>query len=143
VTATPPLVIDASVVVKWYVPESDSADAARLGRSERRLAAPDLLVSEVGNILWKKVQRDGLPRADAEAAALSLIDSARIRFHRSPLFVRAALEIASTYGRTVYDSLYLALAIYLDTEMVTTDQRLFNSLVGTPLERRVRLLSTF
>lgn len=142
-TTSPPLVVDASVAVKWYVPEPDSPDAHRLGRSERRLAAPDLLVIEVGNILWKKVQRDGLPRADAEAAALSLIDSARIRFHRSPLFVRAALEIATTFRRTVYDSLYVVLAMYLDSEMITTDQRLVNALAGTPLARHVRLLSTF
>jgi predicted nucleic acid-binding protein len=53
------------------------------------------------------------------------------------------LEIATTYRRTVYDSLYVALAMYLDSEMITTDQRLVNALARTPLARHVRLLSTF
>ncbi len=50
------LVVDASVVVKWVVSEIGTDDAIR-GLKVAPLAAPDLLIAECANILWKKVQR--------------------------------------------------------------------------------------
>lgn len=50
------VVVDASVVVKWFVPEIHSAPAARLLDSDVVLYAPDLIGSEVGNTLRKKVR---------------------------------------------------------------------------------------
>jgi len=47
------LVVDAGVVVKWYIPESGSDRAAALLETDRRLIAPDLLLAEVANVLWK------------------------------------------------------------------------------------------
>src|SRR5688500_4615632 len=44
------LVVDASVAVKWYVPEPDNQRAFTILSSGSRLLAPDLLISEVGNI---------------------------------------------------------------------------------------------
>jgi predicted nucleic acid-binding protein len=51
------VVVDASVAIKWYLPEIHSEDALRLIDEERELLVPDLVWSEVGNILWKKWQR--------------------------------------------------------------------------------------
>lgn len=141
--ADSPLVVDASVVVKWYVPAADSPAAVRIGFSGRRLLAPDLLVPEVGNVLWRYVEQAGLPRVEGEEIVRELVEWEPVRLLRSSLFVRAAMEIAATYHRTVYDSLYLAVAVYEDTAMVTADRRLANSLAATPLARHVRLLSTF
>jgi len=45
--------VDAGVVVKWYIPESGSDRAAALLETDRRLIAPDLLLAEVANVLWK------------------------------------------------------------------------------------------
>lgn len=51
-------VIDASVAVKWYIPEplSDAADKyLQLYKDKQaKLLAPDLLLVEVGSVLWKK-----------------------------------------------------------------------------------------
>ena len=51
-------VVDASVVAKWFLPEPHKDNAERLLRdflSETvELMAPDLLVVEVGNLLWKR-----------------------------------------------------------------------------------------
>jgi predicted nucleic acid-binding protein len=43
------LVVDASVAVKWYVPELDSQRAHLILAGGHRLIAPDLLLAEVGN----------------------------------------------------------------------------------------------
>jgi len=42
-------VVDASVAVKWFVPEIQSAAAERLLDPEIVLSAPDLILSELGN----------------------------------------------------------------------------------------------
>ena len=57
-SAGSPLVVDASVVIKWHVEEVHSAAARELlddGGPE--MHAPELLLPEVGNILWKKIRR--------------------------------------------------------------------------------------
>ena len=52
-------VVDASVVIKWVVEEDGTPEALDL-RQKGRLIAPELLVAECANILWKKVERDEL-----------------------------------------------------------------------------------
>ena len=53
------LVVDASVVIKWFYEEDDSAEALQI-RERYQFVAPDLLVAECANIVWKKVQRGEL-----------------------------------------------------------------------------------
>jgi predicted nucleic acid-binding protein len=42
--------------------------------------------------------------------------------------------------RTVYDCMYLALAVQLGGKMVTADERLFASLAGTPRATSIQLV---
>jgi len=44
--------------------------------------------------------------------------------------VREALELALSHGRTVYDSLYVALAMESRSELITADERLANALAA-------------
>lgn len=53
------LVVDASIAIKWVVEEEGTGIAVDL-RSRFRFVAPELLVPECANILWKKVQRGEL-----------------------------------------------------------------------------------
>jgi len=53
VSAPAKFVADASVVIKWYVPEPGSAKVPALLGGGNVLIAPDLLVPELANILWK------------------------------------------------------------------------------------------
>ncbi|HKO55026.1 MAG TPA: type II toxin-antitoxin system VapC family toxin [Thermoanaerobaculia bacterium] len=61
------LVVDASVAIKWFVPEVHSITAIQVLHGEAALAAPDLIYSEFGNTLWKKTRRGELSRASALA----------------------------------------------------------------------------
>jgi predicted nucleic acid-binding protein len=126
-----PFVVDASVVVKWFVPEVFEAEAVRVRDGGRPLHAPNFVDVEVGNILWKKVQRGELVRAGADAILAQLPGQAVTR-HDSAGLLPAALEVACRAGRTVYDSLYVALAVQLGGVMVTADEKLVNALAGTP-----------
>jgi predicted nucleic acid-binding protein len=52
--------------------------------------------------------------------------------HADTPLVAAAFDLADRVGRTVYDCVYLALAVRLGGQMVTADERLANSLIATP-----------
>ena len=70
-------VIDASVAVKWYVPEVYSEEALHLlaarEKGEVQFHVPDLFASELGNILWKKVRRGVLEEKEAREIARQLL----------------------------------------------------------------------
>ena len=96
--------MDASVAVKWFLPEVQSAEAVRLLRDDYLLFAPDLIWSEFGNVLWKKWRQS---KIEADVARRILED-----FRRFPLEVRssdtllaAAWTIAQELHRPMYDSL--------------------------------------
>ena len=121
------LVVDASVVAKWLLPEVHSAAAARLLGGDRELWAPDLLWAEVGNVLWKKWRR-GEIQAQTAAALLGDFRRLPLSIHPSDLLCEGAWEIACGLGRTFYDSLYLALATKHGCPLVTADRKLWNAL---------------
>lgn len=137
-----PVVVDSSVAVKWFVPETLSEAASRLLDGSFELWAPDLLVAEVGNTLWKKVARAELAVEEARAV-LAAFAQVPLTLVSSKGLIEAALEIAAAYRRTVYDSLYLALAVACDCVLVTADDRLVNALAAGPLADRARPLSSF
>src|SRR5687767_1778490 len=104
------VVVDASVAVKWFVPEIHSEAAARVLGPEIALYAPDLIGPEFGNVLWKKVRRDEIERTEADEI-LNAFAKLPFEIRSSSLLLSAAFELAVALDRTVYDSLYLALAV--------------------------------
>ncbi len=125
-------VVDASVAIKWFVPETLTADALRLRQTGWPLHAPTFLDVELANILWKKRRRNELSRADAEAI-LSQLPLLPLTRHAEAPLLAGAFDLAEQFQRSVYDCLYLALAVGLGGPMVSADERLVNSLAGTPL----------
>jgi predicted nucleic acid-binding protein len=116
------VVVDASVAVKWFVPEIHSEAAARLLDPDIVLCAPDLIGPELGNILWKKVRRREIARAEA-AEILDAFVAVPFEIRPSTVLLAAAFEIAAELDRTVYDSLHLALAVAEDCMLVTADAK--------------------
>ena len=125
-------VVDASVAIKWVLPEIHSDAAMLLLHDDRDLLVPDFFFPEIGNILWKRVRR-------GEATLENAIDDFRrlmaIDLHIQPSLslMPQALEIAVRIEQAVYDCVYLALAVSNDCQMVTADQRFYNALRGDTL----------
>ncbi len=117
------VVVDASVAIKWFVPEELSPEARRLLDPGHELVAPDRLGAELGNALWKRSRRGEL---DQQTARRLLRDFSRLplAFHAAERWVNAALELSIRHGVTVYDGLYLALAAGCRGRVVTADRRL-------------------
>jgi predicted nucleic acid-binding protein len=119
-------VIDAGIAIKWVIEEDDTSLALAV-RRRSRLIAPELLVAECANILWKKVQRREIPKEYASLAA-KLLQSADIAFLPTRHLLEAAVQIAIELEHPAYDCLYLALAIENDCRLVTADRRLLHKL---------------
>jgi predicted nucleic acid-binding protein len=129
-------VIDASVAIKWFVPEILEAEAKRWLDPSFMLSAPDLLLPEFGNILWKKVRRKELAEAEAKRIADELL-RAPLYFLHSPDLLIDALTLANATGSTVYDCMYLQAAIWQDCQFVTADRKFYNALQLTAHKSRV------
>lgn len=120
------LVVDASIAVKWVVEEDDTPEALAL-RQKAKLIAPELLVAECANILWKKVQRRELLKAEALLAA-RLLQGAEIELLPTRFLFEAATRMSIEINHPAYDCLYLALALATDCEFVTADERFVRKL---------------
>jgi predicted nucleic acid-binding protein len=122
------LVIDASIAIKWVIEEEGTSQALTLRRTAR-LLAPELLVAECANILWKKARRNELSREEALLAA-RLLQTAAIELVPTRSLLAAATRIAIELDHPAYDCLYLALAIENDCRFVTADERFLRKLGG-------------
>jgi predicted nucleic acid-binding protein len=121
------MVVDASVAVKWVVPEAGSeAAVALLGRE---LAAPSLWLAEAASALLEKCRRGELTDDEARARAQDLLD-APIEAIDLPILLPSALRIATELGHSVYDCFYLAAALLRDTALVTADHRFAAKVAG-------------
>jgi predicted nucleic acid-binding protein len=119
-------VVDTNIAVKWHVPEQFSDIADRLLRTERDFIAPDNFVSEVSQTLVSKVRSGELTLTGAVERFGQIM--ADFRLVESETLVERAMRIALAYQRSVYDSLYLVLAIEEGCQFVTADGKAYSAL---------------
>ena len=135
-------VIDASIAVKWVVEEDGTAEALAL-RRRSKMIAPQLLVAECANILWKKVQREELLKEEALLAA-RLLQGAEIELLPMQSLLEAAVRMSIEIDHAAYDCVYLALAIDNKCQFVTADERFLRKIhqggQGTLRARAVSLI---
>ena len=130
-------IVDASVVGKWLVAETDSPRARSLIASQHYLRAPDLIVSEVANVLWKKAIRKEMSFAEMQSTLDKLLQDyidVAVRLLPARILVKQALNIAHSEKRSAYDSLYLATAVQARCRLVTADERFVRS-IKSPILR--------
>ena len=136
-------VIDASVLVKFFIPEilSEKAEElnARIMEGDLRLLAPDLIFAEVGNILWKKHRRKELSRAEAEEIVDAVV-SLPMEIETSKALLPFAVDLGWAYGITVYDALYVSLAKVHETILITADKKLVEIMGKTDFKKHVAWL---
>jgi predicted nucleic acid-binding protein len=133
------LVVDASVAVKWFVEEIGSAPARALLDRGIPLIAPELILAEVGNALWKHGQAGRVSWRQAERAAIRVGDVFDTLVPLRSLAAQA-FALARSFTHPVYDCFYLALAEMEKARLVTYDQRLLACVKDRPLARRVVFL---
>ena len=126
------IVLDASVGVKWFIPESGREEALALLRlaaaGEAPLVVPDLFVYEVLRTVRRKA-------GDAPARAVLEFFAAAGLVTVPPVdtVLRALLDQATALGCDVYDACAPAIAAMLDAELFSADRRVHAAFPGVRL----------
>ncbi len=136
------LILDASVAVKWFVPEVLSREArvllAQLQSGDLELCAPESIVAEFGHAL----RRHAIARRlEAQQCQGFVRDFLYLNIERTAIgpLAEVAMGLATSHMGTFYDALYLALALREDLRVLTADDRMVNAFAR--LERTVSLAS--
>jgi predicted nucleic acid-binding protein len=127
-------VVDASVAAKWFLPEPYKDKAEKPLRDfigeKIDLIAPDLIVAEVSNLLWKRsTLRGDISVAQAAQSCANFL-ALGVTLQPSTTLAAAALKLATQERHSVYDMLYVVLAERNGCEFVTADEKLANKLGG-------------
>ena len=130
------VVVDASVGVKWLglFASEEFADRAKVLLDRKasgaiRLLVPDLFWLEIGSALCKATRRTKCTPTEAHQA-LGEMQQLPLQTMPSIKLVSSAAEIALQYGRSIYDSVYVALAREARSELVTADEKLANAVAA-------------
>lgn len=129
-------VVDASVAMKWFLPEIHSEPALRLRSSHCRLHVPVFITLELGNVIVKKIRRGELTPAEGEMIVMEL-KHLPLQQHADARLFPAAYRLAVDTQRSLYDCLYLALAGAIDGILVTADRKFYTAVTKGPYGRKV------
>lgn len=129
-------IIDASVALKWCLPQEEEAFTTQAEQllmdyraNEASFFVPDLFWLEIGNALWKAVWKGRIFPGPAEKSYAKIAEL-DIPTLPSIDLIPQALQLALADNRSVYDSVYVVLALKNRAELITADERLANALAA-------------
>lgn len=121
------MLVDASVILKWFIKEDDSDKAAEIKNDHINglsvITLPDIALYEIGNALRYKAE------FSTTEVNLSLNEIYELNMDIiTPTFqiISLVTEIARRYDITFYDAFYITLAKELNLTFVTADLRLYH-----------------
>ncbi len=132
------IVVDASVIIKCLLPEDGSEQALSLLDTQTCIA-PDLIVHECVNALWKNA-KVGRARRERVFEALALFLNLNLDLTSSSRLAPRALELAIALDHPAYDCFYLALAERHGIDLVIVDGAFARKVTESGVSR-VRLRS--
>jgi len=126
-------VLDASVILKWFIEENYSDKARKIQddylAGKINLIVPDLLLYEVSNALR-------FNRSFSESDIEQVLDSlSELRLDVFPVnyeLAKSAVKISYNFKLTVYDAIYVSLAIETKSDFITADKEMFEKLQKIP-----------
>jgi predicted nucleic acid-binding protein len=123
------LVLDASVVAKWFKEEEGSVTALKIREDyyegTHEIVVPDLLLYEIPNALrYDKAFTKEL----AYKAAESLLEMGLVVSVPSIDLLTEAIKLAYEYNVTVYDAVYAALSVKAGGLFLTADEKLYGKI---------------
>ena len=134
------LVLDASVAIKWYIPEVLAAEARALHVG----AIPDARPIVLRGGVRQYDLEEGRPAPRVGSGSRSRDPRGVVAYpmqaHDTEGLVISAYDLAHGVGDpklAVYDFVYLALAVALDLRLVTADRLFYDVIQPTPLAPRL------
>ena len=134
------LVLDTSVIAKWFVEENNSDIALQIRKefheNLHEISIPDLLLYELSNALrYSNFTPDVITKAID-----SLLDMNLSIVVPSRNLISEATKLAYKFNITIYDAIYLALSNESNGIFVTADDKLYKKVEKN---RNCKLLSKF
>lgn len=121
------LVLDTSVILKWFTEETHSDVAVKLRNEFYRgihgIVEPDLMIYEFANALN---YNPNYTAEDVKKAIDSLVELQIDVMAPTIRLLKDASEIAKKHDITVYDAVFVALAKSIGAVFVTADKKLHN-----------------
>ncbi len=118
------------MAAKWVLPEPGRAQALglfeRYASGEILLLAPDILLAEFASLIAKRNRRKEMSATEAHEAFGLMTKCAPRLFDTRPRLFRA-LDLSLHYQLSLWDCVYLALALEYDCPVLTADLRLFRA----------------
>jgi predicted nucleic acid-binding protein len=130
-------VVDASIIMKWFFTEPYSDAARRLVGGKYRILAPDLIYTEIGAILKKRVDASELNDLEATAIVQGL-EAMPLQIYHTWSLAPLALDVEKRLQHAVAHCIHLALAIKQDAIFVTADHDFYNFVQDSSLRKHVR-----
>lgn len=131
------MIIDASVAIKWLLPEDRVGEATAL-LERPGLVAPDLIFAEIADAIWKKVWLGEIaslpPSLDRIGEYFDEVVSC------AALSVRAC-ELGLELDHPACDCFYLALAERENDVLMTADRKFARKVATTPLAHLIEVLA--
>ncbi|MGA1801965.1 type II toxin-antitoxin system VapC family toxin [Rhizobium sp. HT1-10] len=134
------IIVDASVVVKWFIDEEDHLEALELTKMPKKLKAPDIVLPEVAHVLRRKVRMNIISNSQA-ADALTTLKSTFKNATPSIALIDVAFELSRLMDHSVYDTMYLACALGdKDDVLVTADKKFAAKAIAAGFDDKIRIL---
>ena len=120
--------VDASVLIKWYIPEAYSEPALEFRdwvlKGHHKIAAPSYLLVETTNVLWKKTVLLKELKSGEAHGILREVQKLQVHFIPDGLLLEDTLATGIQDHVSVYDALYLAAAKRFGSFLMTADREL-------------------
>jgi predicted nucleic acid-binding protein len=122
-------IIDASVVLKWVLPDEayqENADKLKQNflASKTELFAPSFITLETANALWVASKQKRITQTDAQDALKTLHNTQLRLYELNWTDVSQSLSIACKIDIAIYDAAYLYLCEKIGTQLLTADNKL-------------------
>ncbi len=98
--------------------------------------APELIAPEFGNIIWKKIRRGELTEKQGREIIEAFLSVPMLKYPTTPLLEVAFIGALQT-AQTVYDWTYLALAVSLNCQMATADEKFYQAIQNGALAKHI------
>lgn len=126
-------IVDTSVAARWVIGSDDpvlsNEVSIALTLLPRRLVAPDLLMAEFANVMWKKVRAQEIGSAQAREAVAVLPDI--VELIPTAGLADRAMDISLRLDHPAYDCFFLAAAQMLETIVISADRKLVRRCADT------------
>ncbi len=129
----PALIVDASVTAKWLLRDEDDIAAAddilaRVQARELRLSAPRQIDVEVTAAIRKAALLGRISSSEVTSTLEAWLELTQVlHLVENRRLLRPALRESLRWGVSLFDALYVSLAVIADTRLITGDRRLLRA----------------